>query len=262
MADTFWLGGTGVFGLDANWSGVHPDPVAPDNAIWDGRTTISCTDDAHAQTAELFGDFTIEPQYTGMIGTAGSSLRLSVANLHMRGPGVLHFENGDTSDTARVIINNPSCTAYLGCETAKIDTIEALQGDVTLTATLTGLLTLTVFDSNVTILGSNQIDLIRIYGRGNVTCMPEVTLLEHFGTGTFTQLPLSGNVVTTMKIGSGAKVIYQSADTPIVLAEIHDGGSLDVTGARAVLTITTLRMGPRAIFRKSNTTVVGTELTL
>ena len=260
MADTFFIGGTGVFETDANWSGVHP--AIGDNAIWDGRTNINCTDDNHTSLAEKLGDLMIEPQYTGMIGTSGAPLQCAATSVQMRGSGTLYHDNGSVTDTDRIIINNPSCHAFLGADTAKSSVIEALAGNVTLTATLTGTDEVWVGDANVTIAGGNTIALVRMFGSGNVTCLPAVTLLENLGTGTFTQLPLAVGAVATMRIGAGAKVIYQAASTPITLVNIHNGGSLDVTGARAVLTITTLWRGPRSAFRKSSTTIVGTENTI
>lgn len=261
MATTFWTAGgaTSIFETDANWSGSHP--AIGDNAVWDGRTNIDTTDDNHTSLAELMVDFIVEPQYTGTIGTAGAPLQLSAATFQMRGPGRLYFENGSVSDTARVVVNNPSCAAFLGANTAKIGIIEALRGDVTLTATLTGTDELIVGDSNVTILGANTIAAIKMIGSGNVTCLPTVTLLENLGTGTFTQLPLAVGAVTSMRIGSGAKVVYQSANN-ITLAHIHDGGSLDVTGCRSVMTIAELWKGQRATFRQAGTTLVTVEYPL
>jgi len=260
MADNFFLGGTGVFETDGNWS-LAAEPAVGDNAIWDGRTNVDCTDDNHTSTAELMGDFIVEPQYTGSIGTAGAPLRLSAATFQMRGPGHLYFENGSTSDTARVIVNNQSCHAYLGANTAKIGIIEALAGDVTLTATLTGTDELWVGDANVTIVGANTLAAVHMLGKGNVTCLPAVTNLYHFGTGTFTQLPLGG-LVSNMKIGPGAKVVYAAAGSPIVLAMIYDSGSLDASNVRAILTITTLWKGRNARFKQASTTLVTAEYPL
>ena len=262
MADTrFFVGGDGIFETNANWTGAA-HPIAGDSIVLDGRTAINLTDDNHTSAAETMVDAVIEPQYTGMIGTSGAPLTLSTATLQMRAPGTLWFENGSAAVTPRVVINNPSCTAHIGCsDNDIINVIEALRGDVQLTATLTGLLELVVGDSNVTIVGANTIALVKMIGSGNVTCLPTVTLLENLGTGTFTQLPLAVGAVTSMRIGSGARVVYQSANN-ITLAQIHDGGSLDVTGARSVLTIAELWKGQRATFRQAGTTIVTVEYPL
>lgn len=241
----YWTGAAnGTWNNDDNWLGIHPDPTAADNGVFDGRSQVNVTGGLNSSLAELLGDIIIGPKYGGIIGSTGSPLQLSCANMIMRGTGHLYFENGDTSDTARVVVNAPSGGAHLGCNTAKIDVIEALAGSVVLTSTLTGLLELYVKDASVTIESANAIAAVHVFGSGDVECLAPVTKINHFGSGMWTQKQAAG-AMTTMRIGPRATLKYDCAGT-ITLAIVHDGGTFDTGDFGTALTVDELWRGPKA----------------
>lgn len=242
----YWTGAaSGSWNDDDNWLNVHPDPVAPaDNGVFDGRSQVHVTANANHSLAELLGDIIIGPKYGGIIASSAAPLQLSCANLVMRGTGHLYFENGSVSDTARVVVNAPSGGAHLGCNTAKIDVIEALAGEVILTSTLTGLLELYVKDANVTIESANAIAAVHVFGGGDVTCLAPVTKINHWGSGTWRQIKEAG-AITTMRIGRGATLQYDCAGT-ITLAMVHDGGMFDTGDFGDALVVSELWRGPDA----------------
>lgn len=257
MAFSYWtnVNQDGEFDEDLNYSGSHPG--VGDDLVYDGRSSDDVTGNLAHAIAELLGTVVVKKTNGSTIGSVGTPLQLSAGSVKMLGMGHLYFENGDTSDTALVIVNAPSGGAHLGCNTAKIDVIRAVAGPVTLTSTLDGLLELHVGNSQVTIEGANLIADVFCYGAGDVTCLAPITRLFHYGTGTFTQL-LAGGAIATMHIKSRARVVYKGSGT-IAAAYIDAEGDLDMSQSGTAVTVTDLWKHPDGKFERRDSMTVTAE---
>ena len=113
---------TGDWDIAGNWgTGEDPTiPVANDEVVFDGRSTISVDDGiAVGETGGVDFDLLhVKESFTGDIGASGERLHTSAAKIIIEGSGTYYIEVSESVASADqviplVIINNKGATVYL-----------------------------------------------------------------------------------------------------------------------------------------------------
>lgn len=247
---------------DLNTAGNYTNgvPSATETpAIWDQTNSDSVTAGMSDLTAVNVPEIIFNPGYTGDIGSSGAPLDIHADKITFRGAGRLFFKNGDSSaDTDDLILDAPSSPLMqIGCVTAGITRIAALNGPVTLDATLTGTADLYVgAGAIVTIEGANAITNVFVDRGGQVkACNVPITTLYMLG-GRMLQ-NRDGGRITTIVMGGDAYLDYQAATGP-ALAIVGGTAVLDFGKDGREKTVTAARVFKSGRIKMSHSLIITT----
>lgn len=241
MATNVWLGTTsGDYSVTTNWS-LGAVPTTGDDVIIQGSVSITA---GLNQSAVAIDEFTVDPSYSGLIGTIDAYLRIDPDSFQFAGTGKAFIDVGAAAISPTIRNTATPSTGQMGLylKGSALATLTVNKGTVgvavlageTSSVTTTNCLFTTNQNSDSSVTLGTGVTATTVNQSGGTTDIRCAATTINVSGGTMTT---SGSgAVTTMNVTGGT--VYSNSTGTITTLNAN-GGTVDFTRSLTARTVTT-----------------------